>query len=89
MEIALEAGADDVSLDDGQFEVQTSTSDFETVRQALEDRGVPLVSAEVTMVPSNTVKLDGKQAEQMLKLMDSLEENPKGEYVLVITGAPG
>lgn len=75
MEIALDSGADDVSLEEDVFEVKTSLESFESVRQALEDKQVPLVSSEITMLPSNTVKLEGRQAEQMLKLMENLEDH--------------
>jgi YebC/PmpR family DNA-binding regulatory protein len=74
-EAALEAGAEDVADEDGQFEVTTDPSAFMEVRDALEKAGFKHESAEVTMIPQTMVKLDGKQAESMLKLMDRLEDN--------------
>lgn len=75
IELALEAGAEDVSAGDEMFEVVTAPEDFEAVREALEKGGVTLASAEVTMVPQNTVALSGKEAEQTLKLLDALQEH--------------
>lgn len=74
-EAALEAGADDVTDEEGQIEVVTDPSAFIEVREALEKAGFKHESAEVTMIPQTMVKLDGKQAESMLKLMDRLEDN--------------
>jgi YebC/PmpR family DNA-binding regulatory protein len=74
-EAALEAGADDVSAEEGQIEVVTEPSSFIEVREALEKAGFKFESAEVTMIPQTMVKLEGKQAESMLKLMDRLEDN--------------
>ncbi len=75
MEVALEAGANDVVSEDDEFEVYTDPSSFEGVRKALEDRKIKVNMAEVTMSPQSTVRLEGKQAEQMLKLMDMLEDH--------------
>jgi YebC/PmpR family DNA-binding regulatory protein len=74
-EAALEAGADDVSDEDEQVEVVTDPANFIEVRDALAQAGFKPESAEVTMIPQTMVKLDGKQAENMLKLMDRLEDN--------------
>lgn len=73
-EAAIEAGAEDVSEEDEQFEVTTDPSSFIEVREALEAKGFTFVSAEVTMIPQTLVPLEGKQAESMLKLMDRLED---------------
>ncbi len=75
MELALEAGAQDVIVDADMFEITTEPADFETVRKAVEDKGWKIESSEVTMIPQNSVKLDGKKAEQMLKMMDALDDN--------------
>ena len=75
MSIALEAGADDIQNEDATFDITTKPSDFEGVRKALDDKKVKYSSAEVTMVPKNYVKLMGKDAEQMLRLMDALDED--------------
>lgn len=73
-EAAIEAGAEDVSEEDEQFEVTTDPSSFIEVREALEAKGFKFVSAEVTMIPQTMVALEGKHAESMLKLMDKLED---------------
>ncbi len=75
-ELALEAGADDVVDEEGEdvIEIYTAPESFEDVRQALENAGVEMASAAVDKIPSNTVELSGKHAEQMLRLMDNLED---------------
>ncbi|MBN2232578.1 MAG: YebC/PmpR family DNA-binding transcriptional regulator [Deltaproteobacteria bacterium] len=74
MDVALEAGADDVHEEDDVFEVYTGTDSFDAVRQAFEDRDIPCLSAEITMVPQNTIRVEGKEAEQMLRLLERLED---------------
>ncbi len=75
IEVALDAGALDVKDAGKEFEVTSSPQNFEGVRKALEETGFKLNYAEVTMVPQSTVKLTGKEAEQMLKLMEGLEDS--------------
>lgn len=75
MELALDAGAEDVSVGDELFEVVTPPEDLDAVREELEKAGIAMVSAEATMVPQNTVSLSGKEAEQTLKLLDALQEH--------------
>ncbi len=74
MELALEAGADDFINEDGTFLIRTAPNKVQDVREALEAKGVKVDSSEVTRIPSTTVKLEGREAEQMLKLMSALEE---------------
>ncbi len=74
MEAALEAGAEDVIESDDGIDVVTTTASFETVRDALKRDGFEAVEAEITMQPSNTVNLEGKDVETMLRLMDALED---------------
>ena len=74
MEIALEAGAEDLTKEDGCFEVTTDPESFETVRDTLTEQDIPLSSAEQTMVPQNTVALDADKARQVLRLMETLED---------------
>ena len=75
MEVALEAGADDVITDeDGAIEVITAVADFETVKQALEAAGLTPDDAEVTMRAENPIELRGEDAERMQKLLDVLED---------------
>jgi YebC/PmpR family DNA-binding regulatory protein len=75
MEVALEAGAEDVIADDdGAIEVLTSTTDFETVKNALEAAGLMADMAEVTMRVENSIDLSGDDAAKMQKLLDILED---------------
>jgi YebC/PmpR family DNA-binding regulatory protein len=74
MEKALEAGAEDVREDETTFEVITAPEDFEAVKAAIDELKAPYISSEVTMLPQNTTSLAGKEADQMVKLMDMLED---------------
>ncbi len=75
MDVALEAGAQDVIADDdGAIEVLTAYADFETVKNALEAAGLKPDLAEVTMRPENTIELTGEDATRMQKLLDVLED---------------
>ncbi|MBE2261505.1 MAG: YebC/PmpR family DNA-binding transcriptional regulator [Burkholderiaceae bacterium] len=75
MELALEAGADDViTHDDGAIEVLTPASGFEAVKTALEGAGLTAEVAEVTMRPENTIELAGDDAARMQKLLDVIED---------------
>jgi transcriptional/translational regulatory protein YebC/TACO1 len=75
MEVALEAGAEDVISDEeGAIEVLTSTADFEAVKNALETAGFAAEMAEVTMRAENTIDLVGDDAAKMQKLLDILED---------------
>ncbi len=75
MEVALDAGAEDIAEDNGNFEVKTSPAEFEQVKSALDKKGIKYAMAEISMIPDSNVKLEGKDAEQMLRLMDALEDN--------------
>jgi len=72
--MALEAGADDVTEEEGVHEVTTSPADFAAVREAFENHGIKWLSAELTMVPSSYIKLEGRDAERCLVLMEKLED---------------
>ena len=75
MEVALEAGADDVvTQEDGSIEVLTAPAQFEAVRDALQAAGLTPAMAEVTWRPTNTVTLAGEDAQRMQKLLDALED---------------
>jgi YebC/PmpR family DNA-binding regulatory protein len=75
MEVALEAGAEDVVADDdGAIEVLTGPADFEAVKNALEAAGLKAEIAEVTMRPENTIPLEGDDAARMQKIVDMLED---------------
>ena len=72
---AIDAGADDFKVEDDYYEIYTQFEDLNKVRSTLEDSGIEIESAEIEMIPQNVVELEGKQAEQMLRLMDALEDN--------------
>jgi YebC/PmpR family DNA-binding regulatory protein len=72
---ALDAGALDVSDEESTFDVITEASDMWAIRDVLEERGLTISSASVTMLPKNSIGLTGKDAEKMLRLMDALEDN--------------
>jgi YebC/PmpR family DNA-binding regulatory protein len=71
----LDAGALDMSTEEDYFEIVTPYNKFEEVKQALDAKEIPYIQAEMTMVPQTTIKLEGKQAEQMLRLMEELEDH--------------
>lgn len=75
MELVLEAGAEDLKTDDHVFEIISSPNDFEKVQKALEDAKIETVSAELTSIPENTVRIEEGRAEKMLKLMELLEDH--------------
>lgn len=75
METALDAGADDIQDEEDAWAVHTKPSEFEKVKKAIADKGWNIISSEITMVPKSTLRLEGKDAEQMLKLMTALEDN--------------
>ncbi len=75
MEWALEAGVEDIREQESEWEVITSVENLEKIRAALEAKKWTPQVVEMTMLPKNTVTLDGKNAEQMLRLMEALEDN--------------
>ncbi len=81
LDLALEAGAEDVREEETEFEVITDPSDFESVKKAIDDTQIPYTLAEVTMIPKNTVALEGKKAQQMFNLMQALEDNDDVSHV--------
>ncbi len=74
MELALEAGAEDIKDEDDIFEIITDPADLETVREAVEGAGLEIESAEQARIPSTTVALDNKAAVSFLKLLDGIED---------------
>ena len=74
MEIALDSGAEDISEDEHEIEVVTDVSTFESVKKVFDNNAIKYIVAEISMVPQTSVKLEGKNAETMLKLMEALEE---------------
>ncbi len=81
MDVALEAGAQDVREADEEFEVLTEAGDMEKIKTQLEKAGLVPAYAEVSMVPQSTVRLTGKEAQQMLRLMESLEDSDDVQHV--------
>ena len=75
MEIALDAGADDVTRDGDMFEILCKVSSFSNVKKALSDKGIEPDSAEIAMLPKTTVAVAGDKASQVLRLMDAFEEH--------------
>ena len=75
MELAIDAGADDMQTIDDHYEITIAVENFETVRKALEEASVPMDTAELTRIPQNTVLLDEKKGKALLKLMDILEDH--------------
>ncbi|RLC47678.1 MAG: YebC/PmpR family DNA-binding transcriptional regulator [Candidatus Coatesbacteria bacterium] len=75
MDAAISAGADDVTNDDGVFEIVAGPERLADLQEVLASEGFEIQSAEITMVPKSTVKLEGKDAVQMLRLMDRLEQS--------------
>ena len=74
METSIEAGAEDVREDNGSFEIITEPDDFESVKTAIDKAAIPYLDAEITMLPQSTTNLEGKQALQMVKLMEALDD---------------
>jgi len=72
--MAIDAGAEDVQIEDNRVEVHTAPENLESVRRALEEMEVPVASADLSMLPKSTITLDDKQAGQVLRLLDTLEE---------------
>lgn len=75
MMMALEAGAEDMKSEDDSFEITTDPADFEIVRNAIQEAEIEMNLAEISMIPQTTVKLDGNEALQLMKLMEGLEEH--------------
>jgi len=81
LEAALEAGAEDMQVDDTSFEIRTAPGDLDAVKQALDSSGISYESAELTMLPQTRVSLEEKQAQQVLRLMDALEDQDDVQQV--------
>jgi YebC/PmpR family DNA-binding regulatory protein len=81
LNVVLEAGGDDLRDDEDSWEIITEPAAFETVRDAVKSLGIEPSSAEVAMLPQNYVKLEGKEASQMVRLMEALEEHDDVQHV--------
>jgi transcriptional/translational regulatory protein YebC/TACO1 len=74
MEAALEAGAMDVEVEEGGYTVLTEVSDFHAVQDALREQGIEWMEAELAMVPKTEVKVEGPEADKLVKLLDLIED---------------
>ncbi|MEX2670506.1 MAG: YebC/PmpR family DNA-binding transcriptional regulator [Phycisphaeraceae bacterium] len=74
MELAIEAGAENVELADGYWQITTEAGDYQQVRQALADADIAVESAGVTMIPANTVEVTGSDVKRVLNMLDALED---------------
>ncbi|OGS21303.1 MAG: transcriptional regulator [Elusimicrobia bacterium RIFOXYA2_FULL_39_19] len=82
MSLSLELGAEDFQSDDeDSYEIVTTPDTFEKIKQEIEKKGIPIVDAEVTMLPKTYIKLTGKEAEQMIALMNELEDSDDINHV--------
>ncbi len=75
MEIAIEAGAEDVREDEGVFQVITAPDELEDVKEQIEQRGITVKEATLTYLPQSTVRVEGEKAEKLIKLLDALENH--------------
>jgi len=81
MEIALEAGADDVVRQDDVFEITCEVSAYDAVRKALEEKSIKTQTAEITKIPGTTIKVDAKTGEKVLRMIDAFEDNDDVQQV--------
>ena len=81
MSIVLDAGAEDFKSDDKNYEIITSVEDYEKVKQAIQAKGITCLDAELTMVPSSSIKLTGNDAKQVLLLVEALEDHDDVQQV--------
>ncbi len=81
MTLALDAGAEDFNVGGEAYEITTQPQDFEAVKKALADAGVACQSADLTMIPSSSIKVTGADAKQVLALMEALEEHDDVQHV--------
>ncbi|SNR66142.1 DNA-binding regulatory protein, YebC/PmpR family [Humidesulfovibrio mexicanus] len=83
MEVALEAGADDVVAEEGTLEVRVAPENYSAVEKAFEDAGIAVESSELTMLPKNLTPVDAATARKVMNLMENLEENEDVSNVYV------
>ncbi|NOX35570.1 MAG: YebC/PmpR family DNA-binding transcriptional regulator [Deltaproteobacteria bacterium] len=75
MEVAIDAGAEDIKEETDSFDIITEPADFDTVKDAVDAAGIKYELAEITMIPQNLTKVEGKEAEQMIKFMEVLDDS--------------
>jgi YebC/PmpR family DNA-binding regulatory protein len=81
MSLALDAGADDFKSEGSTYEIYTAPNTLDTVVEALKAKSIEPASAEVSMIPQNTVRVEGKNAQQVLKLMEALDDHDDVQHV--------
>lgn len=79
--IILEAGADDMRTDEDQYEIITTPENFEPVKRTLASKGITIEDAELQLIPENTVRVEGKEAENLLKLLEALEDHDDVQHI--------
>lgn len=75
MELVLEAGAEDMTGDSEEFEITTATNDFEAVKEAIQASPVEIISAEISMVPDNYIRVEGDAARKLMNLLEDIEDH--------------
>jgi YebC/PmpR family DNA-binding regulatory protein len=81
MTLAIDAGADDFTSEESNYEIYTAPATFDKVLDAVKAKGITPETAEVSMIPQNYIKIEGKTAQQMVKLMEALEEHDDVQHV--------
>lgn len=81
MGVALDAGAEDMIVEDENYAIKTSSQDFFKVKKAIDDAGIKTEDAEITLLPKNTVKVEGSDAKKILDLVDAIEEHEDVQHV--------
>ena len=81
MGVALDAGAEDMIVEDENYAIKTSPQDFFKVKKAIDDAGIKTEGAEITLLPKNTVKVEGPDAKKILELVDAIEEHEDVQHV--------
>jgi YebC/PmpR family DNA-binding regulatory protein len=81
MTLAIDAGADDFQSDESMYEIYTSPEAFDSVLTAIKGKGIETMTAEISMIPQNYVKVEGKTAQQVVKLMEILDEHDDVQHV--------
>ena len=81
MTLAIDAGADDFSSEESNYEIYTSPESFDAVLNAVKAKGIEPVAAEISMIPENYVKVEGKSAHQVIKLMEALDDHDDVQHV--------
>jgi YebC/PmpR family DNA-binding regulatory protein len=81
MTLAIDAGADDFSSEESNYEIYTSPESFDAVLKALKAKGIEPMSSEISMIPENYIKVEGKSAQQVIKLMEALDDHDDVQHV--------